>query len=122
MSLYQKEILGARSQLVSVVRCRCCLKSSRPLCKDCIVAIRSRLENGLTTKDISGVLGVVLQPSAPAPGKKVTAESDDDEDGPLLDFDGGFEGGNLGVAQARTTAFKYVTWAATEFHSHVAMC
>ena len=58
------------------------------------------MESGLCTEDIAGVLGLPV-PVIPASSKRGAAESDDEDDFGFLDFDGSFEGGNLGVAQAR---------------------
>ena len=62
--------------------------------------MQGRMESGLTPKDIAGVLGTSVTSNA-VQGKRGQTDSDDDESG-FLDFDGSFEGGNLGVAQARS--------------------
>ena len=89
--------------------CSCCQRSPRPLCKDCVSALRSRLETGLHPRDIAAVLNLnpPSAPSAALPLRRAGGRGDsDEEDEPgFLDFDGSFEGGNLGVAQVCSLRF-----------------
>lgn len=84
---------------------RCCIRSNKPLCKQCSEAIRLRLErDGLSLRDLTAVLEVASQ--QPAGSKGVLApvnmgDGSEEDDLGQLDFDSSFEGGNLGVAQVR---------------------